>query len=253
MNELENRAHQPENINDAVQIENIYRQVRGYVVDAQRQVYKAVNAAMVEAYWQIGKVVYEVCGENDRAAYGKQVIQYLSEQLTAESGRGFSVQGLRNMRQFYRTFPIRSTVWSELSWSHYRLLMRVQDEKARTFYTEEAAKSGWSVLQLQRQINTMYYQRMLASQDKQSVTQRLKQLCRSLNMKKSSKTSMCWNSLICQRMNISMNQISNRRSSITCRNSCLSWAKASPLSRARSISISKAGTFTLIWCSTTTF
>ena len=138
--------------------------MRGYVINAQQKVYKAV-----EAYWQIGKAVHEACGENDRAAYGKQVIQYLSEQLTAEFGQGFSVQGLRNMRQFYRTFPIRSTVWSELSWSHYKLLMRVQDEQARNFYTEEAAKAGWSVRQLQRQINTMYYQRMLASQDKQSV------------------------------------------------------------------------------------
>ena len=71
--------------------------MRGYVVNAQQKVYKAVNSAMVEAYWQIGKAVHEACGENDRAAYGKQVIQYLSEQLTAEFGQGFSVQGLRNM------------------------------------------------------------------------------------------------------------------------------------------------------------
>ena len=169
MAELEKVNSQLENVDGSVQIEDVYRQVRGYVVHAQQKVYKAVNSAMVEAYWQIGKAVHEACGENDRAAYGKQVIQYLSEQLTAEFGQGFSVQGLRNMRQFYRTFPIRSTVWSELSWSHYKLLMRVQDEKARNFYTEEAVKSGWSVRQLQRQINTMYYQRMLASQDKQSV------------------------------------------------------------------------------------
>ncbi len=97
---------------------------------------------MVNAYWNIGKAIYEICGENDRAAYGKQVLCFISERLTAEFGKGYSVQGLRNMRQFYLAFQKRSTLWSELSWSHYRLLMRVGDEKARAFYTEEAVKSG---------------------------------------------------------------------------------------------------------------
>lgn len=169
MAELEKENGQLENVDRSVQIEDVYRQVRGYVVHAQQKVYKAVNSAMVEAYWQIGKAVHEACGENDRAAYGKQVLKTLSERLTAEFGRGFSISALRTMRQFYYTFPIQHTLCVELSWSHYRLLMRVQDEDARNFYTEEAAKSGWSVRQLQRQINTMYYQRMLASQDKQSV------------------------------------------------------------------------------------
>lgn len=169
MAELEKVNGQLENVDGSVQIEDVYRQVRGYVVHAQQKVYKAVNSAMVEAYWQIGKAVHEACGENDRAAYGKQVLKYLSERLTAEFGKGFDESNLRKMRQFYSTFSIRDTLCPELSWSHYRLLMRVQDEDARNFYTEEAVKSGWSVRQLQRQINTMYYQRMLASQDKQSV------------------------------------------------------------------------------------
>ncbi len=151
------------------QSEEVYFSIRGYVIDAQRQVYSAVNAAMVTAYWNIGKSIYEVCGERDRAAYGKQVLKYISERLTAEFGKGFSVQGLRNMRQFYLTFPKRSTLRSELSWSHYRLLMRVEDETARAFYVDEAVKSGWSVRQLQRQINTMFYHRILASKDKESV------------------------------------------------------------------------------------
>lgn len=169
MAELEKVNGQLENVDGSAQIEDVYRQVRGYVVHAQQKVYKAVNSAMVEAYWQIGKAVHEACGENDRAAYGKQVLKYLSERLTSEFGKGFDESNLRKMRQFYSTFSIRDTLCPELSWSHYRLLMRVQDEKARNFYTEEAVKSGWSVRQLQRQINTMYYQRMLASQDKQSV------------------------------------------------------------------------------------
>lgn len=162
-----------ENFPDNPQSEDVYRSIRALVIDAQRQVYSAVNAAMVTAYWNIGKSIYEVCGESDRATYGKQVINYISERLTAEFGRGYSVQGLRNMRQFYMAFPNRSTLRSELSWSHYRLLMRVKDENARTFYMEESVKAGWSVRQLQRQINTMFYHRILTSKDKKSVAEEI--------------------------------------------------------------------------------
>ena len=143
--------------------EATYNTVRGFVVEAQRQVYSAVNFAMVQAYWNIGKTIFEVCGENDRAAYGKQVLNYLSERLSAEFGKGFSIRNLRNMRAFYRAFPIRQTLSAELSWSHYQLLMRVTNDIERAFYAEEAAKAGWSVRQLERQINTMFYKRLLAS------------------------------------------------------------------------------------------
>lgn len=149
--------------------QEMYSTVRGYIIAAQRQVYAAVNAAMVTAYWNIGKQLYEVCGENDRAAYGKQLLRNLSEQLTAEFGKGFTVSNLRNMRQFYLTFPIHDALRSELSWTHYRSLMRVADKEARNFYLEEAIKSGWSSRQLDRQINSFYYQRILASKNKASV------------------------------------------------------------------------------------
>ena len=79
-----------------------------------------VNAAMVQAYWEIGEQIYLACGENDRAEYGKGLIKYLSEELTKEFGKGFTAANLRNMRQFYMTFPKRYTLCSELSWSHYR-------------------------------------------------------------------------------------------------------------------------------------
>ena len=151
------------------QSESTYLMIRNHVIDAQRKVYSAVNSAMVNAYWNIGKEIYEACGENERAEYGKQILQYLSDHLTAEFGKGFSLRNLRNMRNFYLMFPIRQTLSAELSWSHYQLLVRVQDEKARQFYAEEAVKSGWSVRQLERQINTMFYQRLLASRDKESV------------------------------------------------------------------------------------
>ena len=101
--------------------EQTYHSIRNSIVSAQHRLSAAVNSTMVITYWEIGEQIYKACGENDRAEYGKKLLQYLSEQLTAEFGKGFSVQGLRNMRQFYCTFPIRSTLWSELSWSHYRL------------------------------------------------------------------------------------------------------------------------------------
>ena len=88
-------------------------------------------------------------GENDRAEYGKKLLEYLSEQLTAEFGKGFDKSNLRKMRQFYCTFPIRDTLCPELSWSHYRVLMRINDEQARRFYMEECAKAAWSVRQLE--------------------------------------------------------------------------------------------------------
>lgn len=147
-----------------------YTAVRGYVIAAQNQIYSSVNIAMVTAYWNIGKQIYEACGENDRAAYGKQLLRYLSEKLTEEFGKGFDERNLRNMRQFYLTFPIRNSLRSELSWTHYRAMMKVKDDAARNFYLEEADNSGWSSRQLERQINSFYYQRILASKDKNSVS-----------------------------------------------------------------------------------
>ncbi len=150
--------------------EQTYTAIRQSIVQAQHTMAAAVNSAMVTAYWEIGEKIYKACGENDRAEYGKKLLQFLSEHLTAEFGQGYTVRNLRAMRQFYCCFPIRHTLCAELGWSHYRLLMRIADEKERTFYAEECAKSAWSVRQLERQIHTMYYQRLLSSQDKAAVS-----------------------------------------------------------------------------------
>lgn len=100
----------------------------------------------------------------------------MSKQLTAEFGKGFDVTNLRTMRRFYLAFQKRDTLCLELSWSHYRLLMKVADEQARNFYIEECVKAQWSVRQLERQINSFYYQRILASQDKVNVAEEINQL-----------------------------------------------------------------------------
>jgi predicted nuclease of restriction endonuclease-like (RecB) superfamily len=153
----------------AIKPEDSYKTIRKSLMTARSKVYTAVNTAMVQAYWEIGQEIYKACGENDRAGYGKKLLEYLSEKLTKEFGKGFTVANLKNMRQFYRTFPIRQTVSSELSWSHYTLLMRIEDEKSRNFYANECKKGNWSVRQLKRQIGTFYYERLLASQDKETV------------------------------------------------------------------------------------
>lgn len=146
-----------------------YSRIRNSVITAQGRIYTAVNSAMVQAYWEIGEQIYIACGENERAEYGKGLLRYLSEKLTAEFGTGFTERNLRNMRQFYQAYPIRHTVCTELSWSHYRILMRISDDNRRAWYTEECAKSGWSVRQLERQINTMFYERLLSSKEKDAV------------------------------------------------------------------------------------
>ena len=158
-------------VNEGGKVSNqkTYDTVRGYIVAAQKQVNVAVNSAMVTAYWNIGKQIYEACGENERAEYGKNLLQYLADKLTVEFGKGFNVRNLQMMRQFHLTFPNANALRSELSWTHYRSLMRVEDEATRQFYLEEAVKCGWSSRQLDRQINSFYYQRILASKDKDSV------------------------------------------------------------------------------------
>ena len=157
------------NSNDKAVDERTYIAVRSYVVAAQKQVSAAINYAMVNAYWSIGKQIYEACGESERAEYGKNLLRFLSDRLTAEFGKGFDESNLRNMRRFYMTFPIQDSLRPELSWTHYRALMKVEDEAARQFYLEEAVKCGWSSRQLDRQINSFFYQRILASKDKANV------------------------------------------------------------------------------------
>lgn len=147
-----------------------YSRIRNSVITAQSSIYNAVNSAMVQAYWEIGEQIYIACGENERAEYGKGLLRYLSEKLTAEFGTGFAVRNLQMMRKFYLMYQNANTLCSQLSWSHYRILMRISDDKRREWYTEECAKSSWSVRQLERQINTMFYERLLSSKEKDAVT-----------------------------------------------------------------------------------
>lgn len=150
---------------------NITTDIRSILSEARRVTARAVNTTMTVAYWLIGKrIVVEEQNGADKAAYGEGLLKTLSKELTAEFGNGFSYPNLYKMRQFYMTYcdsEILSTLCIKLPWSHNRLIMRVTDPKAREWYLREAASEGWSVRQLERNINSFYYQRQLES-DKSS-------------------------------------------------------------------------------------
>ena len=156
--------------------QNFYNEIRNILLTARNKVYHTANFAMVEAYWNIGKSIIEEQGGNEKAEYGSGLLKELSKQMTHDFGKGFTVANLKNMRQFYLTFPNGYALRSELSWTHYRLLMRVENDNARDFYLQEAVKSGWSTRQLERQINTFFYERLLSSKNKEKVVAEIQSL-----------------------------------------------------------------------------
>lgn len=134
---------------------------------ARKKAYQAVNSAMVEAYWKIGeRIVLEEQNGQSRAEYGKEIIKNLSVELTAEFGKGFTERNLRNFRQFYLEFQqleIWKSVISKLSWTHFQRVLKVTNSQVRQYYLTEAAENGWSVRTLDRNISTLYYDRLLLS------------------------------------------------------------------------------------------
>ena len=145
----------------------LHDQIRRVLLEAQSSVSRAVNTAMVHAYFEIGRlIVDDEQHGRARAEYGEETLKMLSERLTAEFGRGFSMRNLRNMRTFYLTFRNRQTLSAKLSWSHYTLLMRLDDEQARDFYIKEAEAENWSVRELDRQIGSLLFERLALSRNK---------------------------------------------------------------------------------------
>ena len=157
MNELEKTSN------------SVYNQIKEILIAARTKAYAAINFAMVESYWLIGKQIVEAQAGNERAEYGEYLLKYLAEQMTHDFGKGFTITNLKYMRQFYNMFPIRHALRDQLAWTHYRLIMKVENETARNFYIDECIKSNWSTRQLERQINTHFYERLLSSQNKEDV------------------------------------------------------------------------------------
>lgn len=146
--------------------EEFYEGIKDILNDARNKVYQTANFAMVEAYWLIGKRIVEEQGGQETAQYGKGLIKELSKKMTRDFGKGFTVTNLKYMRQFYLTFPNGHALRGELSWTHYRLLIKVENERARQYYLNEAVNCQWSTRQLERQINSFSYERLLVSKNK---------------------------------------------------------------------------------------
>jgi predicted nuclease of restriction endonuclease-like (RecB) superfamily len=142
-------------------------EIQAILSAARSKAVTAVNFAMVEAYWQMGKrIVEEEQSGAAKAQYGEGMMEMLSKALIKEFGKGFSVANLKNFRQFYLTFPteaIRYALRSELTWTHYRLIMRVENPQARQYYITECANQNWSTRTLERNLSTLYYERLLSS------------------------------------------------------------------------------------------
>lgn len=163
---------------------NYISEIKKILKNARQKAYIAVNSAMVEAYWEIGRrIVEEEQRGKERAEYGKEIVKNLSKELTEEFGKGFSRRTLWEMRKLYVYFSdyekVR-TLFAQLTWSHFQKVLRVSSEKARIFYLTEAAENMWSVRTLDRNISTLYYDRIVASIDKKTVEDEMKEKTKKL-------------------------------------------------------------------------
>lgn len=151
-------------------------EIRTVLTKARGYLQQTVNHTMVQAYWQVGRLIVEHEQKGQaRASYGKQQLEQLAVQLQKEFGKGFDISNLRNMRKFYLAFKKQDALRPELSWTHYRRLIRVENYQARNWYTEECIEQNWSARALERQISVLYYERLLSSKDKKPVKQEAKE------------------------------------------------------------------------------
>lgn len=151
------------------EINILFQDIKALVVMSRNKVYQTVNIEMLSLYWNIGKRIMEIQEGEVRANYGEEVLEKLSRQLTNEFGKGFSIINLRRMRKFYLLFPIRSTVLNELTWSHYLELIKIEEEPKRNFYLKECINAKWSVRELQRQRDSLLYERLILSNNKEKI------------------------------------------------------------------------------------
>lgn len=148
-----------------------YKQVSNIINESRKHIYSVIDSDLVLANWKIGKMIVEKQGNESRAKYGDGLIKELSAQLTKDFGKGYTISNLKNMRMFYKTFPKGHTLCGQLSWSHYRLLIHVENNEARNFYYQEAIKNNWSVRQLEREIHNLSYERYILGNKNYAIIQ----------------------------------------------------------------------------------
>jgi len=150
--------------------QSIVADIKAIIAQSKDNAIRAIDHQRTLMYWHIGKRIFEEEQEGkDRADYGKYLIEYIAQELEPEFGSGFSKRQIELFRQFYRTFPITNTLYSQLSWSQYKLLIRLDSQDQREFYIAETIKNNWTVRQLERQIYSNLHERLLMSSDKESV------------------------------------------------------------------------------------
>ncbi|MDP0587764.1 MAG: PDDEXK nuclease domain-containing protein [Candidatus Endonucleobacter bathymodioli] len=154
----------------------IIEDIKNLLVASREQLQRSVNSVMVQTYWNIGRIIVEdeQKGEN-RAEYGTRQLEQISQSLSKEFGKGFEVRNIRNMRQFYLVFPIWHSVNAKLSWTHYKRLIRIENDEARDWYIKESVANNWSVRALDRQVSKLYYERLLSSNARTLVEQEAKE------------------------------------------------------------------------------
>ncbi|MEG2457926.1 MAG: PDDEXK nuclease domain-containing protein [Bacilli bacterium] len=143
-------------------LENYYNQINALIIKSKENVIRNINYEMVLLYFEIGKIINNIIKQYNNEKSQNEIIKKFSQKLTFEFGQGFSIPNLKKMKKFYATYNGGSTLWNQLSWSHNRLIMNIDNSIKRNFYLEETIKSNWSVRQLERQINTFYYERLLS-------------------------------------------------------------------------------------------
>ena len=144
---------------------NYYNRINSLILKTKHNVIKNINYEMVELYYAIGSTINELIEEYHLEASQNKILKSFSEKLTREFGEGYSVPNLKLMKKFYLTYKGGYTLCNQLSWSHNRLIMNIDNEAKRNFYLEETIKSNWSVRQLERQINSFYYERLLSTSE----------------------------------------------------------------------------------------
>ena len=154
---------------DEKEFNEVFDNIKELVINSRNKVYTTVNKEMLNLYWNIGRIIMEIQQGDERASYGDAVLEKLSLKLTNEFGKGFSKRNLERMRKFYIIFPIATTLSSQLSWSHYLELIKIEEEPKRNFYLKECINSMWSVRELQRQKDSLLYERLILSADKEKV------------------------------------------------------------------------------------
>ena len=145
--------------------DDYYEKINQMIINSKTNIIRNINHEMVELYYNIGQTINELIYEYNLEKSQNEIIKSFSNKLTKQFGQGFSVPSLKKMKKFYQVFNGGSTLWNQLSWSHNRLIMNIDDDKRRNFYLEECIKSNWSVRQLERQINSFYYERLISTKE----------------------------------------------------------------------------------------